>query len=135
MNPMVIDDATAADWQASAEYTQTLARQREVVIVSRHPGLVAWLAERGITGQVIAHAAPAEISGRTVIGPLPPVLAATAAWYAIVEMPGLRAEDRGRDLTPAEMDAAGAALAWWQISPMSGPSHVPGFAGADDGDE
>ena len=29
----------------------------EFVIVTRHSGAVAWLAERGITGEVIAHAA------------------------------------------------------------------------------
>ena len=32
-------------------------------------------------------------------------------------MPGLTADQRGQDLTPAEMDAAGASIQWYAVSP------------------
>ena len=42
---------------------------RETVIVTRHAGAVAWLAEQGVTGEVIAHVTDnAQIAGKAVIG-------------------------------------------------------------------
>src|SRR3990167_6526893 len=49
-----------------------------VVIVTRHAGLVEWLAAHGITGAVIAQAAPDDVSGKHVVGALPLHLAALA---------------------------------------------------------
>lgn len=82
----------------------------ETIIVTRHIGLVEWLALRGLTGRVIAQATPDDIRGRHVIGVLPLHLAALATIVTTVDMPGLAPEQRGKDLTPAEMDAAGATL-------------------------
>lgn len=87
----------------------------EVLIVTRHAGLVAWLAGRGITGRVIAQATPADVRGKRVIGVLPLHLAAEAAEVVTVDMPGLKPEQRGQDLTPAEMDAAGAYLVTYVV--------------------
>ena len=88
----------------------------EVVIVSRHAGAVAWLAERGITGEVIAHVAdPAQIAGKAVIGNLPLHLAALAERVGSIDMPGLTPAQRGQDLSPEEMDEAGAALSWYDV--------------------
>ena len=90
--------------------------ERETVIVTRHAGAVAWLAEQGVTGEVIAHVtAPAQITGKVVIGALPLHLAAVAAKIGSIDLPGLTAERRGKDLTPAEMDAAGATLRWYVV--------------------
>lgn len=83
---------------------------RSFLIVTRHAGLVAWLEARGIVGGSIPHATAENVAGRAVIGALPLHLAALAASVTVVDMPGLTAEQRGRDLTPAEMDAAGASL-------------------------
>jgi len=80
------------------------------LIISRHPGVVAWLAARGITGEVVAHATPDLVRGRDVIGVLPLALAAEAGTVTSIDLPGLQPEQRGRDLTPAEMDSAGAIL-------------------------
>jgi len=89
---------------------------RETVIVSRHAGAVEWLAARGITGEVIAQATPEDVAGKVVIGNLPLHLAAMTHQIGSIDMPGLRADQRGKDLTPAEMDAAGACIRWYVVT-------------------
>lgn len=88
----------------------------QTVIITRHAGLVAWLAERGITGQVIDHATPDDVRGKHVVGALPLHLAALAERITVVDLPGLATEQRGKDLTPTEMDAAGASLETYRIT-------------------
>ncbi len=81
------------------------------IIVTRHGGLVEWLARHGIAGEVIPHVSDsAQVRGRHVIGALPLYLAAEAASVTVIDLPLLTPEQRGKDLTPEEMDAAGAAL-------------------------
>lgn len=82
----------------------------EFVIITRHLGLVEWLRIRGIIGQVISQASPTDVAGKVVIGALPPALAALASEVISVDMPKLRPDQRGQDLTPEEMDIAGAKL-------------------------
>ncbi len=79
-----------------------------VVIVSRHQGLVDWLAQRGIVGDVIAHASPDDVIGKDVIGNLPLHLASLAKSVTVIDMPALPADWRGKDLSPEQMDQAGA---------------------------
>lgn len=86
------------------------------LIVTRHAGLVEWLAQRGIMGEVIAHATPEQVGGRHVVGALPMHLAALAASVTVVDLPGLTPDQRGKDLTPAEMDAASASLTRYVVS-------------------
>jgi len=69
-----------------------------VVIVTRHQGLVDWLAQRGIVGDVIAHATPDDVRGKDVIGNLPLHLAAVAKSVTVVDMPDLPADWRARIL-------------------------------------
>lgn len=88
---------------------------REIVIVSRHAGAVAWLAQQGITGPVIAQAAADDVRGKVVVGNLPLHLVAEAHQVGWIDMPYLSPADRGRDLTPAEMEAAGAAVRWYIV--------------------
>jgi putative CRISPR-associated protein (TIGR02620 family) len=88
----------------------------ETLIVTKHKGLVEWLADRhGITGQVLQHVGVEDVRGRRVVGVLPPPLAAEAVEVLTVEMPLLRQDQRGVDLTPAEMDAAGARLFRYRV--------------------
>ncbi len=88
----------------------------EFVIVSRHEGAVKWLAQRGITGQVLTHVSdPAQVADKAVVGNLPLHLAAQAARIGSIDMPGLRADQRGQDLSPEEMDAAGASIVWYEV--------------------
>ncbi|HMN97449.1 MAG TPA: CRISPR-associated protein Csx16 [Phycisphaerales bacterium] len=92
----------------------------EAVIVTRHAGLVDWLRRLGITGRVIAHATLDDVRGRRVIGPLPLHLAAHASLVGAIDMPLITAESRGRDLSPEEMDRAGAVLHWYTVRPVAG---------------
>lgn len=85
------------------------------IIVTRHAGLVAWLAERGITGEVKAQVGPDDVRGKRVYGVLPLHLAAEAAEVVTVDMPLLKPEQRGQDLTPAQMDAAGAVMTAYSV--------------------
>lgn len=87
----------------------------ETIICTRHAGLVAWLAAHGITGEVRPQVAAADVRGKRVIGALPLHLAAEAAEVVAVDMPGLTQAQRGQDLSPAEMDAAGAAISTYVV--------------------
>lgn len=95
----------------------------KVTIVSRHPGLVAWLARKGITGEVIPHVTDSnQIRGRHVFGALPLHLAAKAASVTSVDIPGLPAEKRGQDLSPEEMDLFGATMASYTVARVDLPA-------------
>lgn len=100
-----------------ADAQRKLEKDVETVIVTRHVGLVEWLALRGITGKTIVHATEDDVRGKRVVGALPMHLAALAAEIVVVDMPRLVTEQRGLDLTPAEMDAAGASLSRYQVRP------------------
>ena len=86
------------------------------VIVTRHAGLMAWLETQGITGGVISHVtSPDQVAGRVVYGALPLHLAAEADEVVVVDMPRLPAELRGVDLTPEQMENAGATLSRYRV--------------------
>lgn len=87
----------------------------EIVIISRHVGAVEWLRRQGIEGDVIPHATAEQVRGRTVIGALPLHLAAEAESIGSIDLPRLTPEQRGQDLTPEQMDAAGASIAWYVV--------------------
>ena len=89
---------------------------RETIIVSRHAGAIEWLAQRGITGTAMPQVTPEDVRDKIVIGNLPLHLAAAAHQVGSIDMPDLSAADRGRDLTPEEMDAAGARISWYVVS-------------------
>jgi len=103
------------------EYMEALALEESapIVIVTRHAGAVEWLAQRGITGKVIAQASPSDVEGKIVIGNVPLYLAALAAKVGSIDMPDLRADQRGADLLPREMDAAGAVLMWYAVAALN----------------
>ena len=85
------------------------------IIVSRHAGAVEWLRQHGFEGRVIAQATRLDVEGCIVAGTLPMHLAALAKEVWIIDMPDLTAEQRGRDLTPDEMDAAGASITQYRV--------------------
>ena len=86
------------------------------VIVTRHAGLVEWLRRHGVDGEVVSQATVSVVAGKDVYGVLPLYLAAEAASITTVDMPGLRPEQRGVDLTPEEMDAAGATMTRYRVT-------------------
>ena len=73
----------------------------DLVIVTRHPALVAYLIEIGLCWEgcrVITHATPDDVSGMRVIGVLPLHLAALAR--SVTEVPlDLPPAMRGQELT------------------------------------
>ena len=89
------------------------------LIITRHAGAVEWLRRRGIEGEVIAHATPDQVRGRICYGVVPLNLAALAAEVWTIDMPDLQASDRGRELTPEEMDGRGAELACYVVLPTN----------------
>lgn len=124
------------------------------LIVTRHQGLLGWLASNlpapaghvwapgadalvlmapgadggemvpaGRTIPIRAHVGPQDVKGLNILGVLPLALARHAASVTEVEMPGLCPAGRGKELTPAEMDAAGArfgeALAVAPVAPVA----------------
>ncbi|NLO80568.1 MAG: CRISPR-associated protein Csx16 [Xanthomonadaceae bacterium] len=85
-----------------------------VWIVSRHPGALEWLRRQGITGREVAHLDLGQVAaGDKVVGTLPismvAELCALGACYYHLELNLLR-EQRGRELSADELDAAGARL-------------------------
>lgn len=86
------------------------------IIVSRHTGAVEWLRQRGIVGEVVAHVTAEQVRGRIVVGNLPLHLAAEALEVMIIDLRELSPDQRGKDLTPAEMDAAGAKLTSYVVA-------------------
>jgi putative CRISPR-associated protein (TIGR02620 family) len=72
---------------------------KDVIIVTRHAGLVIVLAEDyGIAGPVLAHVTAADVRGKAVVGVLPLHLAAEAKSVTEVTL-NLPPELRGQELT------------------------------------
>ena len=72
------------------------------IIVTRHAGLVEFLASRGVTGTVVAHATAENVKGKDVYGILPLNLAALCRTITSVDM-ALPAEKRGAELSATEV--------------------------------
>lgn len=87
----------------------------KVVIVSRHAGAIEWLREYGYVGPVIEQATADDVRNMFVIGNLPLHLAALTAMIGSIDLPNLPRELRGQDLTPEQMDAAGAVIRWYTV--------------------
>ena len=87
----------------------------ETIIVSRHQGLVEWLASRGITGKVISHVNDInDIKNKHVYGILPLHLAAQCLSITTIDM-NLPADKRGADITLTEMDEYNATMSTYQV--------------------
>ena len=86
------------------------------LIVTRHKGMVQWLKNMGVEGRVIEHATEEDVRDNVVYGNLPFGLASAAAFVTVVEMPDLKSEHRGKDLSPEEMNAAGARLRSYKVT-------------------
>ena len=86
-----------------------------IKIVSRHPGAIEWLREKGFEGEVIPHLDTATVrEGDVVIGVLPIPLAKEVidkgAEFILLSLPQICFQERGKELSPGEMDKAGAKL-------------------------
>jgi len=99
---------------------------KNIYVVSRHNGLKEWLIKRGFVYacQVIGHINDEFFDSLNeediVIGVLPPWAIARinqkGARFFAVELPNLPKEWRGKELTPEQMDAAGAEVREVRVS-------------------
>lgn len=86
------------------------------IIVSRHAGAVEWLREiKGVTGKVIPHFdEKVEVKGKKVYGTLPVHLIKeiidNGGEFYLINLPSVAFSQRGEELTPSEMEEAGAQL-------------------------
>lgn len=86
-----------------------------IYIVTRHTGAVAWLRAKGFDGEVVPHLSTDAIQpGNSYIGVLPipmikQILDAGSRFFLLM-LPEVTAAQRERELSPPEMDAAGARL-------------------------
>ena len=87
---------------------------KDIVIVTRHAGLVEFLASIGITGKVISHANDGLIVGKKVIGVLPLHLAVLAESITSVDME-LPPELRGVELTADQVRAHFKGLTTYKV--------------------
>lgn len=87
------------------------------IIVTRHSGLVDWLAQHGITGKVIAQATPDDVRDKYVIGVLPLSLASLAEKITTVDY-NCPFDLRGVDLTPQQLDDFGAKMNTYIVSKL-----------------
>lgn len=85
------------------------------VIVTRHPGLVAYLKEVGLTSEgveVVSHATPENVAGKHVCGVLPHSLSCLCASFTEVPLT-LPPELRGTELTLEQVrQYAGAPITY-----------------------
>lgn len=112
-----VSASNGLEWKSfeSADRWASAKKVPSTLIVTRHPGVVAWLKERGIKGETKAHVTAEDVRGKHVYGNLPLNLAAEATKVTMVLLPGLRPEQRGKDLSLTEMVAAGAMLASYTV--------------------
>ncbi|AXN53384.1 putative CRISPR-associated protein [Methanobacterium virus Drs3] len=90
--------------------------KKDTIIITRHEGAVAWLKEiKGVTGKVIPHFdEKIEVKNKKVYGTLPvhlinQIIAEGGEFY-LINLPSLAFSQRGEELTPSEMEEAGAQL-------------------------
>jgi putative CRISPR-associated protein (TIGR02620 family) len=104
-------------WPCLDELEQNvLAKHTEtILIVTRHAGFVEWLEQRGISGRVVDRATPADVMGKHVVGNLPWQLAAIAASFSRIAIPGCPPERRQDELTASELDQYGAFLRTYKV--------------------
>jgi putative CRISPR-associated protein (TIGR02620 family) len=85
-------------------------------IVTRHAGAIRWLNSSGITGEIISQWTDERtnqlVPGDLVVGVLPLPLIAdvirTGARFGLLILPAIAFSQRGQELSPEEMEHAGA---------------------------
>lgn len=85
----------------------------EVLYVTRHPAALEFMRREMGDHPVMASVTAEDVAGKCVVGNVPLHLAAAAASVVVIEFTG--APPRGQEYTLAEMDAAGAHLARYEV--------------------
>ena len=93
----------------------------DMVVVTRHAGLLPVLIEHGIVPAdvpVVAHATAADVSGRHVVGVLPLHLAACVAKVTEVTL-AIPADLRGIELDAAQVRAFMKGISTYKVEKLS----------------
>ena len=90
--------------------------ETEVVIVTRHQGMVEWLRRKGIVGRVVPRAQRQDIFGKIVYGILPVPMAALPKEFFYVEIPYMTSSIGAAELTADEMTICGALLVPYTVT-------------------
>lgn len=89
------------------------------VITFSNESVLAWLKDKGVSGEQLGYVRPEDILHRHVYGHLPYWLASYADCVSEVTLPRLDRTERDRfnrgELTVQEMDAAGAEIVTYRI--------------------
>jgi hypothetical protein len=85
------------------------------LIVSKFPSTTKWLEEHGITGEVVTRATPASVKNKKVVGQVPFRLGAMAKEVMVIDLPHLKPELLGKELTTSDLDDAGANIQSYKI--------------------
>ncbi len=95
------------------------------LVTSGNASITAWLDSKGIKYEYFGPVTTSEALHRHLIGLVPVWLAAYATSVSEISMPRLSRMDRARfnagQLTPAEMDAAGAQLVTYEVRRTQAP--------------
>jgi len=102
-----------------------------IIIVTRHTGAVEWLKEKGYDGAVTPHLTEEQIAGGNLyIGSLPIPMISTilevGSRFFLLDLPAVAFTQRGQEMTPEEMDRAGARLVEVKKIEMV-PVKIPAF--------
>lgn len=85
------------------------------VLVTRHPALVEYFSNNGLTfDKVITHASPEDVTGNDVYGVLPFHLAALANTVTTIDM-NLPAEMRGKELSLTDIETYFIGMSTYQV--------------------
>lgn len=86
----------------------------KTVIITRHAGAIEWLKSKGYGGEVMPHFNGEVEEGATYIGVLPiPMIHHIingGGRFILLTLPQIAFGERGQELSPEEMEAAGASL-------------------------
>ena len=88
------------------------------IVVTRHPGLVEYLREKGLVAEsvrVIPHATPAEVSGKVVCGVLPHSLSCLCSSFWEVPL-NLPPELRGKELSLEQVRQHAGKMVGYKVS-------------------
>ena len=106
----------------SSKKTEENPKPVETIIVTRHQGLIDWLAKQGITGEVKASVTAEDIEGKHVYGALPAHIAQHALYMTSVDY-SCPFEKRGKHLTAEDLDELGAKLFSYKVIPVVEVEH------------
>jgi putative CRISPR-associated protein (TIGR02620 family) len=115
--PLKIDDLSKKDNGNKLQPIIEIVRKRAdlPLIVSRYSSTVEWLESKGVEGEVVERPNPSLVQGRVVYGQLPYRLAALAKEVRIVDLPKIRYDAGGKELSAEDLDEAGANIQEFRI--------------------